>query len=207
MAGDETLLRLIAERDPDAAAGFFDAHARSVRRYCEEVAAPARIDESTLAAFVELLGRVESAPPGADLEQLLIKATRNAAASRAEVTDARGPECRAMPDLLAALINGELERDPHLLDEHRARCRVCQRTEERFAVADEGWTRPAAQEPAAEVRVAWLELMAERSPEPAPQPPAVNGDPLAPQPIRGVRRQGGLVGAARRFTSPGRRDQ
>jgi DNA-directed RNA polymerase specialized sigma24 family protein len=207
MAGDETLLRLIAQRDPDAAAGFFDAHAPSVRRYCEEVAAPARLDEATLAAFVDLLARVESAPPGAELEELLIKATRNAAASRADVTGARGPECHAMPDLLAALINGELERDPHLLDEHRARCRVCKRTEERFAVADEGWSRPAAQEPAAEVRVAWLELMAERSEEPTPPQSVVETASVAPQPIRGTRRQGGLVGAARRFASPGRRDQ
>jgi len=207
MAGNETLLRLIAQRDPDAAAGFFDAHAPSVRRYCEEVAAPERLDEATLAAFVDLLARVESAPPEAEPEELLIKSTRNAAASRAEVAGARGPECHAMPDLLAALINGELQRDPRLLDEHRARCRVCQRTEERFAVADEGWTRPAAQEPAAEVRVAWLELMAERSPEPEPSPPTVNGGPVAPPPVRGTRRQGGLLGAARRFASPGRRDQ
>jgi hypothetical protein len=207
MTGDETLLRLIAERDPDAAAGFFDAHGRSVRRYCEEVAAPQRLDEATLAAFVDLLGRVESAQPGAKLEELLIKATRDAAASRAEIADARGPECHAMPDLLAALMNGELERDAHLMDEHRARCRVCQRTEERFAVADEGWTRPAAQEPAAEVRVAWLELMAERAPEPEPSIPAPNNGPVATQPIRSTRRQGGLLGAARRFASPGRRDQ
>ena len=64
MAGNETLLRLIAQRDPDAAAGFFDAHAPSVRRYCEELAAPERLDEATLAAFVDLLGRVESAPRG-----------------------------------------------------------------------------------------------------------------------------------------------
>jgi hypothetical protein len=112
-----------------------------------------------------------------------------------------------MPDLLAALMNGELERDAHLMDEHRARCRVCQRTEERFAVADEGWTRPAAQEPAAEVRVAWLELMAERAPEPEPSIPAPNNGPVATQPIRSTRRQGGLLGAARRFASPGRRDQ
>lgn len=220
MPSGETLLRLIGERDPDAAAGFFDAHARSVRRYCEEVAAPERIDEATLAAFVDLLGRVESAPPGAELEELLVKATRNAAASRAAVANARGPECHAMPDLLAAQINGELERDPRLLDEHRARCRVCQGTEERFAFADEGWTKPAAQEPAAEVRVAWLELMAERRPEaeqPMPPPesapeaehptPAPDSGPVAAPPIRGTRRRGGLVGAARRFTSPGRQDQ
>lgn len=212
MARDETLLRLIAQRDPDAAAGFFDAHARSVRRYCEELAAPERLDEATLAAFVDVLGRAESAPEGAELEDLLMKATRNAAASRAEVADARGPECHAMPDLLAALINGELERDPRLLDEHRARCRVCQRTEERFAIADEGWTRPAAEEPAAAVRVAWLELMAERSPEPDPRTPAgnepgtpaVHGGPVASRPIRVTRRKGGLVGAVRRFASPKR---
>jgi hypothetical protein len=207
MAGHETLLTLIAQRDPDAAAGFFDAHARSVRRYCEEVAAPERLDEATLAAFVDLLGRIACAPFGVDLEALLRKATRAAAASRAEVTHARGPECQAMPDLLAASINGELGREPRLLDEHRARCRVCRRTEERFAVAEEGWSKPAAQEPPEQVRVAWLELMAERRPEPTPQTPAAPTSSVAPQPVRGTRRRGGLVGAARRFASPGPRDQ
>jgi hypothetical protein len=207
MPRDRTLQRLLAERDPDAAAGFFDAHAAGVMRYCEEVAAPHRLDEATLAAFVDLLGRIEIAPPGVDVEELLKKATRNAAASRAEIADARGPECHAMPDLLAALINGELERDPSRLHEHRARCRVCRRTEERFALADEGWTRPAAQEPPAQVRVAWLDLMVERPAEPTPPEPAPGIAPAGSEPARGLRRRGGLVGAARRFASPGRRDQ
>lgn len=207
MGGAETLSGLIAQRDPDAAAGFFDAHSRSVRRYCEVVAADERLDEATLAAFVDLLGRITAAPHAADVEDLLRRATRGAAASRAEVADARGRECLAMPDLLAARLSGELERDQTMMDEHRERCPVCQRTEGLFATAEDGWPQPADREPPAQVRVAWLALMAERSARSPARPAERDAPPVPGEPIRTGRRRGGLIGAARRLAARGPRDQ
>ncbi len=187
MASEQTLLGLIAGRDPDAAAGFFDAHAPGVRRYSKWVAPPERIDEATLAAFVDFLGRVAAAPPGADLEDLLRKATRSAAASRAEVTGAREPECHAMPELLAATINEELVRDDAPLRAHLKRCGHCRQTAERLAQADGAWITSAGEAaPPEHVRSAWLELMGSEPSAPEVTPASEAEDAAEPEPAPAV---------------------
>jgi hypothetical protein len=193
-----TLAQLIAAGDIDAAAGFYDAHAPSVLQYCAEICPAELIDEATLAAFVDFRGRLLSAPPDADLDQLLARATRVAAASRMDVPDAQHPECRLLPELVAARLNGETRHGEHTVNAHARSCRACQRTVERLAGAEDAMVRAPTVEPPSHVRAAWLELAALAGPPP--------GNAQAPStPVHARRRSGGIVGAARRFTVPTRR--
>jgi hypothetical protein len=199
-----TLSELILADDGDAIAGFRDAHIHKIRAYCEEACPADLVEEARDAAFVDFLGRLRlSDARETDLDDLLLKATRAAAAGRFNVVlgaeaggrrgHAKAPEqiCLAMPELLAAYANGELQGDERQSRRHLERCPTCaatiermNRAERRF-VAARGWDEPAAveEEPVApaEDSVAW-------APEPRPEPAAETPERVAetqsePEPV------------------------
>jgi len=164
----------VRARDPDALASFYDRRAGKVREYCSVVCPAQFVDEATFVAFRDFLGRMMDAGPDADLDDLLWKATRGAAAGRAEVrADGRdssrrsgtaAPEatCLAMPELLAAYASGELRRNGQL-DRHLVECAVCRATATRFRAAESAFTREPREQPPKVIRRAWLEIAAGRS--------------------------------------------
>jgi hypothetical protein len=182
------LARRVRDRDPEALAGFFDANASRVRDYCLLVCRAELVDEATLAAFVDLLGRIDADLAEVDPVEVLCQATRSAAAGRAEVrvevretpparrarirrpvTRAPQPACRAMPELLAGIANGELTRR-ELIDGHLAECGLCRTTATRFRRAEAAFGRESDEAPPDEIRRAWLEIAGR----------AVNRDDAAP---------------------------
>jgi hypothetical protein len=159
-------------RSQESLAGFYDEHAGRVREYCALICPSELIDEATFVAFVDFLGRMDGARADEDLDELLWKATRGAAAGRAEVRDAptskragsrrsarseAGPICRAMPELLAAYASGELARNAQL-DKHLLECSVCRTTATRFRQAEGAFTQETNELPPVEIRRVWLEI-------------------------------------------------
>jgi anti-sigma factor RsiW len=178
--------QLVFNRNPDALAKFYDERAGRVREYCVLACQAPLIEEATFAAFIDFLGRLTEAGPEADLDDLLRKATRSAAAGRAEVrvetrevveparhrrsarkpapTAGPGPICQAMPELLAAYANGELAGHEQL-DEHLAGCSVCRTTATRFRRSESAFTREPSRAPDEEIRRVWLEIAVRGAPQ------------------------------------------
>ncbi len=155
----QTVLELIAAGDVDAAAGFYDGRAPSVREYCAELCSSDRVDEATLAAFVDLLGRASNSPPDAEADDILRRAARAAAAGRFEVGEPRPDICGASPELLAARMNGELTRSADALERHLRGCGACRQIAGRLTEADRVLSGPGGEAPPDRIRVAWLELV------------------------------------------------
>ena len=166
------LVDAVRARDRDALASFYDERAGRVREYCALVCPAELVDEATLVAFVDFLGRLDRAPASLDLDELLCTSTRGAAAGRAEVGEAPassrsarrrspraepGPTCLAMPELLAAYASGELASNGQL-DQHLVECAVCRTTATRFRQAEGAFTREPREQPPDEVRRVWLEI-------------------------------------------------
>ena len=159
-------------RDPYALGTFYYGHAGKVREYCKLICPAPLVDEATFVAFVDFLGRLDTAGAEVDLDELLWKATRGSAAGRAEVQDAApaertssrrsgptepGATCRAMPELLAAYASGELARNGQL-DRHLVECSVCRTTATRFRQAEGSFSKDARELPPGEIRRVWLEI-------------------------------------------------
>src|SRR5205807_7323758 len=120
-----SLHEVITAGDPDALAGYYDARAASVNEYCAQLCPPELVDEAVLAAFADFLGRLHTGSPDADLDELLLRSTRTAAASRMDRPAPREQECRWIPELIAARANGEFPHDEQLINKHLDRCRSC----------------------------------------------------------------------------------
>jgi hypothetical protein len=151
-AAGPSLSALLRAGDPDALAGFRDAHTGQVRSFCEVVCAADRVEEAIGATFVELVARLRTTTVGeVALDEVLLASTRSVTAGRFEVRPpVAGPErpapepgCAAMPELLAAAANGELMR-PAALHENLTTCGVCAESAERLGEAE----RQFAQTPA-----------------------------------------------------------
>jgi hypothetical protein len=156
-----TLVDSLLAGDADAIAGFRDAHLHQVMVFCTEACPEGLHEEARDAAFVNFLGRV--AAPGVrdgDLEKLLLKSTRSAAAGRFNVQvpagahvrgNAPSPACLAMPELMAADANGELTGDAAEAQQHLDECPVCLASAERMGRAEEayqgavGWSEQATE--------------------------------------------------------------
>jgi hypothetical protein len=156
----------VRARDPDALANFYDRHAGNVREYCALICPEPFVDEATFVAFRDFLARMADADADADLDELLWKAARGAAAGRADVFAEVGdgdaetqPEatCLAMPELLAAYVSGELPRLGDL-DRHLVDCAVCRSTAIRFRDAEGAFTHSAEEQPPPAIRRAWIEI-------------------------------------------------
>jgi hypothetical protein len=222
-----TELELIAARDHDTMAHFYDRHVAMVGEFCAAVCPDERVDEAVEAVFVNFLARATEAPHSAEPEELLRKAAREIAASRMEATDdpvddQHDPVCRAMPPLLAARVNGELPGQEGPIIDHLSDCSTCQaiaarlgRAEVMYPVGSPGGVT--------ELRATWLTLAADTteatavrpaetnhslqtpaSPEPPASPlthAADSGSGQPPEPVSVRARRGGLVGAVRRFAA------
>jgi hypothetical protein len=187
-----SLMQLIASGDEDAILGFRDAHTEQVRSYCAVVCSPELAGDAVEAAFVDFLGRVLEAQhvPDAedDLEALLLKSTRSAAAPRFAIPESdpsRRPElCAAVPELLAAQANGEVPPNDHLLSSHVKHCERCQAIAALLDRADAAFLGSAG----------WSEQPADpEQPAPSPPQPAPSPPPAATSAVV-RRRRGGLVG-------------
>jgi hypothetical protein len=133
-----SLAELIRAGDADALAGFRDANAGRVRGYCAEACRPDLVEEAVDAAFAELVGRLRTRPEvevEVEVDELLIKATRSAAAGRFAETSADAT-CLAVPELLAAHANGELRSGEERVTSHVERCPVCTATAIRMLAAE-----------------------------------------------------------------------
>ncbi len=139
---DLSLSRSLAETirlgDPDAFAGFRDAHAGKVRGYCETVCVPELVLQACDASFLDFRGRLSATQSAAvDLSDVLLRSTRCAAAGRFELARPRPSAgeslafhadtgiCAAMPELLAAAANDELRGNPSELLGHQNSCATC----------------------------------------------------------------------------------
>ena len=185
------LVDLILSGDQDALAGYYDGRAPSVYAYCAEICRGEHIEEAVLASFADFLGRVRAAGAEADLDDLLRKSTRTAAASRMDASRSRNATCRSVPELIAARANGELPHDDGPIKAHLGNCRSCRQAAQRLIDAEDGLVRPASRQPPEEVRTAWLLIAskgaavaepAEAAPETAAEAPAPEPEPPAPAP-------------------------
>ena len=208
---------MIAARDREAMARFFEGHGLVVQQYCSLVAAMERIDEAANAALLNFLARAMTAPADADPDDLLRKALREVAAARMEFragnggSDAVDPICLAVPELLAARRNQELPGSEALLEEHLQGCEICRFTAARLEGAESAFGSMFGGELYRRTRDQWLGLAsaevsaAETKPVPEPARATPQGAPTEPGPqpsIQTRRRSGGLLGAVKRLTQP-----
>jgi outer membrane biosynthesis protein TonB len=180
------LVDLILSGDQDALAGYYDGRAPSVYEYCAQVSRNEHVEEAVLASFADFLGRVRAAGAEADLDELLRKSTRTAAASRMQVSHSRDATCRSMPELIAARANGELPHDEGPIKAHLEGCRSCRQAAQRLVDAEDALVRSASRQPPEEVRTAWLLIASkgDRQPEPGEttRPPAAEAPAPEPEP-------------------------
>jgi hypothetical protein len=142
---------LLRRGDTDAFAGFRDAHLSAVRGYCAEACAGELVDQACDASFADFVGRLRTGgPPDDDLEQLLMQATRSAAAGRFAIAGtlrssagSSEPICDAVPELLAAERNGQLLHGDRQLRAHLEQCRTCADVVERAERAERAYGPPA----------------------------------------------------------------
>jgi hypothetical protein len=197
--GTPILFDLILSGDQDALAGYYDGRAPSVYAYCHEVCNGEQVEEAVLASFADFLGRLRAAGSEADLDDLLRKSTRTAAASRMRVAKGRDATCRSMPELIAARANGELPHGDGPINAHLEHCRSCRQAAQRLVEAEDALVGSASRQPPEEVRTAWLLIAAKDTKaatsapdsevgeapvaeEPAAEAPSVEPGPSAPAP-------------------------
>jgi hypothetical protein len=150
--------RAASQPDADPIAGFFERRAPAVLSYCVEACPQGLIDDVARASFVDFVARVRSAADrDPDLDELLLRATRAAAAPRLRVAQppsrlgarllgrteqpAGKLTCEAMPELLAAVANGELPGDEQPVRGHLEQCRTCQATAALMRRAEQEFVR------------------------------------------------------------------
>jgi hypothetical protein len=158
-----TLAELLLACDAEALASFYDTHSQTVLAYCGDVCPPELVEEAALASFVDFLGRLRSTSArDPDLDALLSRATRTAAAGRLEVEPRRAGRrvphatCRAMPVLLGAYANREYTGDERAIRRHVKRCAVCRGTAARMERAERAFEGVAGGRSAPGVRAALL---------------------------------------------------
>jgi hypothetical protein len=196
-----TELELIAVRDGDAMARFYDRHVPGVRQYCAALCTPEQVEKAVEAAMVNFLARATEAPSDRRAQDLLRKATREVAAAR---MGSRIDEdlvvdriCRVVPELLAARANGELPGTTGALADHLRGCPVCHASAVRLDAAEAafaGWAGDSR-----DTREQWLDLAE------SPSHATKDSDALVRAETKGSvdragrtrTRRGGLVGAVR----------
>src|SRR5829696_8596259 len=122
----------------------------SVLAYCARLCDPARIAEAADAAFADLGEQLEalSSDRVADLDRMLLEATRDAAAARVDVSSGAARlasrrstrTCELMPTLLAARASGRLSASDRAgVERHIARCADCRELERRRDEAEQAY--------------------------------------------------------------------
>ena len=152
-AGGGALVDGVRAGDRDAMADFYDRRAAAVFAYCSRLCAPELIADGVEAAFDALFETVRRSPEmeDADLDAILLRATRAAAAERAAPPpparraarrrrrrgDSRASGHDHMPSLLAARASGILPAsDTERMERHLRRCEACRAAALRFDEAE-----------------------------------------------------------------------
>jgi hypothetical protein len=191
--------------DPDALAGLCERRGAPVLAYCREVCAG---PDAALAA-AEALARFRAAVwacgdlPDLDPEQLLLSATRHAAAARARPPAEPGgarrilgrghtDTCGRMPALIVARAENLLgSADLDRLSRHLDRCVSCRATEAAFRRAERAYVATAHPPLDSATTALFLAALAEAAPVDATEgtvatvvPPAAEPEPEAqPEPV------------------------
>jgi hypothetical protein len=164
----------VRDGDPEALAGLCAARGDAVLSYCEKVAG----NEAAATAAAEAFGRFRAAVVAtADLtalnpEEVLVNATRHAAADHASVQAAG--VCGEVPALLAARADrsislGDLER----LDSHLESCWACRAPVARFKAAERAYRDPPGEPVAPDVVGAIIAALAAAAPVRGQEPEPV----------------------------------
>jgi hypothetical protein len=147
----------VRDGDPSALEGLCARRGAAVLAFCREVCEP---DDAPRAA-AETFARFRAAVvvlddlAGVDPDDLLLGATRHAAASLARAAPDAGPRllglggrgrsetCAFVPELLVGQAAGSLgSADLERLDEHLERCAACREVEAAFARAEHAYREP-----------------------------------------------------------------
>jgi hypothetical protein len=173
--------------DGDAIAGFRATRLPRVQAYVTQVCPPDLADEAVSAAFVDFFARIAAAPiADAELDGLLLSATRSAAAGRFTVASPPGrtlavsAECHAMPELLAAHANRERPSDEGLIAGHLGSCSICAHTLVRMQDAERAFAKPSGELAALVVQETVVDTT--RTPPRRPTPPPPPSPPPTPPP-------------------------
>jgi hypothetical protein len=153
-----SLAALIAERDRSALAAYRERREPAVQAYCAWVSLDAVSTDAAEASFATFakLAAEQGVSEDAELDPLLLRATRMEAAARAPTPLGSGPSllperlrsmfggsdrraaCEVMPKLLAARSSGTLSpADLERIGKHLSRCSDCRAVEARFRRAEE----------------------------------------------------------------------
>jgi hypothetical protein len=183
------LAGLIRAGDPGAIAGFRDARLPRVQAYVAQVCPPELAEDAVSAAFMDFFARLATTPEAdAELDRLLLAATRSAAAGRFTVASPPGHtlavsiECQAMPELLAVHANRERPTDEALIGEHLAGCSICAHTLVRMQDAERAFAQPFGELPAMALQETVVDTAAVPPPRPAPPTPPRPAPPTPPRP-------------------------
>ncbi len=133
----------VRDGDPAALAGLCAARGPSVLAYCRQLVGDADAAEAAAEAFARFRATVVAAGALSDLnpEAVLVKATREAAASRA--AGASEGTCAELPQLLAARANKTIsDADCKRLEEHLETCWACRAPVARFKAAERAYGDP-----------------------------------------------------------------
>jgi hypothetical protein len=186
----------VRDGDPAALAGLCAARGPSVLAYCRQLVGDTDAAEAAADAFARFRATVVAAGALSDLnpEAVLVKATREAAASRA----GRGSEgtCAELPQLLAARANKTIsDADGERLEEHLESCWACRAPVARFKAAERAYGDPPDRtiEPAvtALIVAALAAAAPSRGAEPAPNGAATRASAAGESEAAGEREAAG----------------
>lgn len=147
----------VRDGDPVALEALCARRGAAVLAFCEEVCEPEYAYRAAAEAFARFRAAVVVLDDltGVDPDQLLLGATRHAAAALARSSPTGRPrlrgfggrtrdeECNFIPEMLVARAGGTLgDSELELLETHLARCPGCRRVEEAFESAERAYRNP-----------------------------------------------------------------
>lgn len=202
----------VRDGDPAALEGLCARRGAAVLAFCREVCEPDAVPVAAAEAFARFRAAVVVLDDlsGVNPDELLLGATRHAAASLALSAPGDGPRllglgargrseaCAFVPEMLVARAGGALgEADLDRLEKHLEKCAGCREVEAAFARAEHAYREPggtavppdvahsivAAMAAAAPVSTApAAPPPAEAEPEPEPEPAEPEPEPAEPEP-------------------------
>jgi hypothetical protein len=193
----------VRDGDPAALEGLCARRGAAVLAFCREVCEPDAAPRAAAEAFARFRAAVVVLDDlsGVDPDDLLLGATRHAAASLARTAPETGPRllgfggrgrseaCAFVPDMLVARASGALgEADLERLTGHLERCAGCREIEAAFARAEHAYREPGDLVVPPDVAESIVAALAAAAPvvaaPPAPEiaPPEVEPEEPEPEP-------------------------
>jgi len=142
----------ILQGDRSVLAALCEWRGGSVFEYCQHVSDQQLPEQACTEAFARFRRDIAEAPDAAalDLDAMLLRATRTAAARRALAVEAPRPpgeaaRCAAAPQAIAARENGDISpRGRRRLASHLGDCTVCSEAEARALAAERAYREPSS---------------------------------------------------------------